>query len=142
MKVDFEIGKFSVLLLTPTPIDVTSGLVLDKTIIIRKQSPLIYTKVGLGGEVLISEGFSRLTLIEDLVGEREPELIIPKQSGTVIPNEKIRQVGNNSPIIINLHVTTNGNSPKEMAYDLFEAVEEVFKTNANLLRVRMNMAPV
>ncbi|MCX8000787.1 MAG: hypothetical protein N3A69_17870 [Leptospiraceae bacterium] len=64
MKVDFEIGKFSVLLLTPAPIDVTSGLVLDKTIIIRKQSPLIYTKVGLGGEVLISEGFSRLTLIE------------------------------------------------------------------------------
>lgn len=49
------------MLLTPVPVDVSSGLVLEKSFLnVRRVSPLIQYRVGLGGEVLLSENFSRV----------------------------------------------------------------------------------
>lgn len=52
----FDVRKLSIIAITPAPIDITNGLVLDDGINIEKQSAdLVSNTVGLGGEVLTSE---------------------------------------------------------------------------------------
>lgn len=77
-----------------------------------------------------------------LVGERGPELVVPRNNGTVIPNDRLQSVGNQAPITINLNVSSNATTPKDFALDLYEAVDEVFRKNYNNLRVQLNMEPV
>jgi hypothetical protein len=56
----FDIDKFSITLLTPVPIDISSGISTDNdSVKLEKQSKeLVKFKTGLGGEVLVSEQFS------------------------------------------------------------------------------------
>lgn len=55
----FDIDKLSVILLYPLPIEITEGLILEDSFLTVEKinKDLVKHKVGLGGEVLISENF-------------------------------------------------------------------------------------
>lgn len=61
----FDFEKFSLFLLWPAPLDILNGLVLEESFLnIKKQSKNIGYKVGLGGEVLISEILDNVHTLE------------------------------------------------------------------------------
>ncbi|MBK8397428.1 MAG: hypothetical protein IPL26_19615 [Leptospiraceae bacterium] len=77
-----------------------------------------------------------------LVGERGPELVVPRNDGNVIPNNRLQGAGNsNMPINISVTVNSGATNASELSVDLFDAINEVFKKNADLFRVQMNMEP-
>ncbi|HMV44714.1 MAG TPA: hypothetical protein PK079_25100 [Leptospiraceae bacterium] len=62
----FDFDKISVQLLTPFPLDITEGLVLKDSFL--SISPVannqVNYKVGLGGEVLVSENFNQVHILQ------------------------------------------------------------------------------
>lgn len=61
----FDFSKLSLFLLSPLPIDLLEGLVLEDSFLnIKKESKSISYKKGLGGEVLISEIFDSVYFLE------------------------------------------------------------------------------
>lgn len=53
-----------------------------------------------------------------LVGEKGPELVIPSESGTVIPNEALRGVGNSYHTTVNLPATLPQRTAQQVAYEV------------------------
>lgn len=61
----FDFDKLNLLLLSPFPIDLLEGLVLEDSFLsIKKESKNIGYKKGLGGEVLISEQLDNIHILE------------------------------------------------------------------------------
>jgi len=58
----FNLDKFSLTLLSPVPLDISEGLVLDESFltVVKSEKELVKVKSGLGGEVLISENLNSL----------------------------------------------------------------------------------
>lgn len=49
--------------------------------------------------------------IPSIVGDRGPELFVPRQSGTILPNDRLKQImGGSAPPVINLHDYTSTES--------------------------------
>lgn len=81
-----------------------------------------------------------------LVGEKGPELIIPGNSGNVIPNNKLNQYQSvprgSSSQVINATINVFGNNAQELAYDLWSQLQQLMKDNENSVRVELGMEPV
>lgn len=61
----FDFDKLNLLLLSPAPLDLLTGLVLEDSFVsVKKESKNIGYKKGLGGEVLVSELFDSIHLLE------------------------------------------------------------------------------
>jgi hypothetical protein len=77
-----------------------------------------------------------------LVGERGPELVVPRNNGTVIPNDKLQAGSGNSPIIFNATFNISGGNAKEQAVDIWETLKQLAKDNSNEVRVQLGLRPV
>ncbi|EMO26207.1 hypothetical protein LEP1GSC170_1488 [Leptospira interrogans serovar Bataviae str. HAI135] len=63
----FDFKNLSVTLLTPVPVDVTAGLILEGSSFLKvtKEDPkLIKYKIGIGGEVLVIDGVNDLNILD------------------------------------------------------------------------------
>lgn len=52
-----------------------------------------------------------------LVGEKGPELVLPSESGTVIPNEALQGIGNSYHTTVNLPATLPARTAQQVAYE-------------------------
>jgi TP901 family phage tail tape measure protein len=77
-----------------------------------------------------------------LVGERGPELVVPRNNGTVIPNDRLQAGSGNSPIIFNANFNLSGGNAKEQAVDIWETLKQLAKDNQNEIRVQLGLRPV
>ncbi|MCX8000575.1 MAG: hypothetical protein N3A69_16755, partial [Leptospiraceae bacterium] len=73
-----------------------------------------------------------------LVGERGPEIIIPKQSGTVIPNEKI-STSSNVNNVFHFNISIQGANPEYDAYTLYEKFIEIVNSQTNKAKQRYEL---
>lgn len=63
----FDFGDMSVMLLTPIPVDVTPGLILEGSSFLRvakEDTKLLKYKVGIGGEVWVDNSISDVNILD------------------------------------------------------------------------------
>jgi hypothetical protein len=61
----FDFDKLNIVLITPIPISIIEGLVLENSFLsIEKEAKHVNYKVGLGGEVLVSENFHGIHFLD------------------------------------------------------------------------------
>jgi tape measure domain-containing protein len=84
-----------------------------------------------------------------LVGERGPELVIPENNGTVIPNNQLNTATESrgterqgSTIVFNASFTIMGGNAEESAMGVWEKLKQLAKDNQNEMFVELGMSPV